>query len=396
MFVYADHAATAPLSPAARAAMEPFLSQNYGNASSVYALAREAARALLKARQEMAAALGCLPEEVYFTSGGTEADNWALKGVFEAKAPKGKHIVSSAIEHHAVLHTLKYLEKHGAEVTFLPVNEDGVIALSDLEKALRPDTIAVSLMAANNEVGSLQPIAEAARLAHAHGALFHTDAVQAVGHIPLDFAALDADMLSLSAHNCGGPTGVGALIMRKGLRLPPLLHGGGHERGQRSGTENVAGVVGMTAALCEAVAALDAREKHMKALQNKVVSGVMQIPYSYFSGHKTARLPGLCSFVFESVEGESLVLGLDNAGVCASSGSACSSGSLDPSHVLLAMGMPHEVAHGSLRLSLGHENTAEEAEYLVKTVAEVVAARWAMSPLWDEQAQKPTMRFWDK
>ncbi|MDR3207338.1 MAG: cysteine desulfurase NifS [Oscillospiraceae bacterium] len=394
MFVYADHAATAPLSKRALSAMLPFLEGGYGNASSVYAIARDARRALEAARKITAEALGAKPEEIYFTGGGTESDNWALRGVCEAKKDKGRHIVTTAIEHHAVLHTAEYLKKQGYDVTFLPVDKLGRVTPEQVEKALRTDTILVSVMAANNEIGVLEPIAEIGALCRAKGVLFHTDAVQAVGHVPLDLSAMEVDLLSLAGHKFGGPKGVGALYIRRGLRIPPLLYGGGHERGLRSGTENVAGLMGMAEALREAVENREEKNKRLTALRDKLIEGLSRIPYSFLTGDTENRLPGNVSFVFECVEGESMVLGLDLAGVCASSGSACSSGSLDPSHVLLAIGLPHEVAHGSLRLTLGEENTPEEVDYLIETVAGVVTRARSMSPLWDAATQTPTERFW--
>ncbi len=396
MFVYTDNAATMPLSEQAFEAMLPFLRENYGNASSVYALARDARRALEEARKTIAAALGALPEEIFFTAGGTEADNWALKGAAEARKSKGSHIVISAIEHHAVLHTAEYLKKQGCELTILPVDEYGRVSAAQVESALREDTILVSVMTANNEVGTIQPVADIGAVCRARGVWFHTDGVQAVGHLPLNLTDMNIDMLSMAAHKFGGPKGVGALYLRRGVRIPPLLHGGGHERGQRSGTENVAGAVGMAAALKQATDHMEANSKYVSALRDKLIDGLLKIPYSFLTGAPENRLPGNASFVFECVEGESLVLGLDMMGVCASSGSACSSGSLDPSHVLLAIGLPHEVAHGSLRLSLSEHNTPEEIDYVIEQVTAVVARGRNMSPLWDAKEQKPTERFWTK
>ena len=389
MFVYADNAATTPLAPAALAAMGPYLEQKYGNASSIYALARESRRALEEARKTVAEALGASPGEIFFTAGGTEADNWALKGACEVKSAQGHHIIISAIEHHAVLHTAQYLKKQGYELTVLPVDSMGRIAPEQLEDALRPDTILCSCMTANNEVGTIQPIAAFGDACRARKIWFHTDAVQAVGHIPLDLSALPVDMLSLSGHKFGGPKGIGALYLKKGVRIPPMLHGGGHERGLRSGTENVAGAVGLAAALRLAVDKMEQNMKYVAALRDRLIEGLSRIPYSRLTGDPINRLPGSVSYVFECVEGESLVLNLDLAGICASSGSACSSGSLDPSHVLLALGLPHEIAHGSLRLTLSEQNTREEIEYLIEQVTAAVARGRAMSPLWDETERAP-------
>ena len=392
-FIYADHAATAALRPAAFRAMEPYLAQKFGNPSSLYAFGQAAKADLEEARADLAACLNARPEEIYFTSGGTEADNWALKGAVELMALKGEktgHIITSAIEHHAVLHTAQYLEKQGYSVTYLPVDGYGRVDPAAVEAAIRPDTLLISIMAANNEIGTIQPVAEIGAVARAHKILFHTDAVQAVGHIPVDVEAWNVDLLSLSGHKFGGPRGMGALYMRKPLRLPPLIHGGGQEKGRRSGTENVAGAVGMAAALKEAVERLPEETARLSALRDRLIGGLAGLPYARLTGHPTDRLPGTASFVFEGVEGEALLLHLDAAGICASSGSACSSASLDPSHVLLAIGLPHAIAHGSLRLSLGPDNTEADVDDILKAVPRVVENLRAMSPVWDDQAQKPT------
>lgn len=393
MFVYADHAATAPLRPEALAAMMPFLTEQYGNASSIYRLASNAKRALEQARSDVAAALGVEKTEIYFTGGGTESDNIAIKGVLTALEKKGKHVITSSVEHHAVIHTLKHLEKAGkCELTVIPVDKYGMVPPGDVRAAIRPDTVLVTVMTANNEIGTVQPVNEIGEAARERGVLFHTDAVQAVGHMPLNVQ--NADMLSLSAHKFGGPKGVGALYLRTAsVKIPPLIDGGGHERGLRSGTENVAGIVGLAKALTLAVDNLEADTKRLAEVSRTVTDGLMKIPYAHLTGHPALRLTGNVSFVFEAVEGESLVLGLDAKGVAASSGSACSYGSLEPSHVLLAIGLSHEAAHGSLRLSFGIENTVEDAEHVVKAVTEVVASRRAMSPLWDEDKNAPTERF---
>ena len=392
-FVYADHAATTAVTDTALAAMLPHFTRDYGNPSSLYRFAQEGKTHLEEARAQVAACLNAKPEEVYFTSGGTEADNWALRGVTELMALKGKktgHIITTAIEHHAILHTAQWLEKRGYEVTYLPVDGDGLVDPAAVEGAIRPDTILISVMAANNEIGTIQPIAEIGAIARAHKVLFHTDAVQAVGHIPVDVEAWNVDLLSLSGHKFGGPKGIGALYMRKPLRLPALIQGGGQEKGRRSGTENVPGAVGMAAALKEAVDHLPEESARLAALRDKLIAGLSKLPYTRLTGHPAKRLPGTASFVFEGVEGEALLLHLDAKGICASSGSACSSASLDPSHVLLSIGLPHAIAHGSLRLSLGSDNTEADVDYILKEVPAVVAYLREMSPVWDKDAQKPT------
>ena len=392
-FVYADHAATTAVTDTALAAMLPCFTQDYGNPSSLYGFAQEGKSRLEQARAQVAACLNAKPEEVYFTSGGTEADNWALRGVAELMALKGRktgHIITTAIEHHAILHTAQYLEKQGYEVTYLPVDGDGLVDPAAVEAAIRPDTILISVMAANNEIGTIQPIAEIGAIAKAHKVLFHTDAVQAVGHIPVDVEEWNVDLLSLSGHKFGGPKGIGALYMKKPLRLPALIQGGGQEKGRRSGTENVPGAVGMAAALKEATDHLPEESARLAALRDKLIAGLSGLPYASLTGHPAKRLPGTASFVFEGVEGEALLLHLDARGICASSGSACSSASLDPSHVLLAIGLPHAIAHGSLRLSLGADNTEADVDYILKEVPAVVAYLREMSPVWDKDAQKPT------
>ena len=392
-FIYADHAGTTALSRTALAAMTPYFTEQYGNPSSLYRFGQEAKADLEQARADIAACIGAKAEEIFFTSGGTEADNWALKGVAELMALKGKttgHIITSAIEHHALLHTAQHLEKQGYAVTYLPVDELGRVSPADVEAAIRPDTVLISIMAANNEIGTIQPVAEIGAVARKHKVLFHTDAVQAVGHIPVDVEAWNVDLLSLSAHKFQGPKGVGALYVRRPLRLPPLLHGGGQEKGRRSGTENVPGVIGMAAALKEAVAHLEAEGARLSALRDRLIDGLTRLPYTRLTGDPENRLPGTASFVFEGVEGEALLLHLDAKGICASSGSACSSASLDPSHVLLAIGLPHAIAHGSLRLSLGADNTDADVDAMLEAVPEVVAYLRNMSPVWDAAEQKPT------
>ena len=389
-FLYADHAATTALSPRALEAMTPYFRDAYGNPSSLYTFGQQAKSDLDAARAEVARCLNAKPEEIFFTSGGTESDNWALKAVAELRGGKGRHIITSAMEHHAILHTLEHLEKAlGFSITYLPVDSLGRVDPQAVKAAIRPDTILITVMAANNEIGTIEPIAEIGAIAREAGVLFHTDAVQAVGHIPVDVSAWNCDMLSLSGHKFHGPRGVGALYVRRGLRLPPLIHGGGQEKGRRSGTENVAGAVGLAAALREAVDGLEARSVLLAARRDRLIEGLTRLPCSRLTGDPVHRLPGTASFVFEGVEGEALLLHLDAKGICASSGSACSSASLDPSHVLLAIGLPHEVAHGSLRLSLGEENTDEDVDYLLQAVPEVVEYLRNMSPVWDKAQQKP-------
>ena len=388
--VYADHAATTALSDTALKAMLPYFNQSYGNPSSLYSFAQQAKSDLEAARAQVAACLNAQPEEIYFTSCGSESDNWALRGVAEQKKDKGRHIITSAIEHHAILHTARYLEKQGFEVTYLPVDGQGRVDPAAVKAALRPDTILISIMTANNEIGTIEPIAEIGAIAREAGVLFHTDAVQAVGHIPVDVQAWKVDLLSLSGHKFRGPRGMGALYVRTGVRLPPLMFGGGQEKGRRAGTENVAGAVGLAAALREATDGLAAESARLSALRDKLAAGLGRMPYSRLTGDPVNRLPGTASFVFEGVEGEALLLLLDARGICASSGSACSSASLDPSHVLLAIGLPHAIAHGSLRLTLGAENTEEDVAYLLQEVPRVVQYLREMSPVWDKAAGKPT------
>ena len=391
--IYADHAATTAVTDTALKAMLPHFTTAYGNPSSLYRFAQEGKSDLEMARAQVAACLNAKAEEIYFTSGDTEADNWALRGVAQLMALKGKqtgHIITSAIEHHAVLHTAQYLEKQGWSVTYLPVDGDGLVDPAAVETAIRPDTILISVMAANNEIGTIQPIAEIGAIARAHQILFHTDAVQAVGHIPVDVEAWNVDLLSLSGHKFGGPKGIGALYVKKSLRLPALIQGGGQEKGRRSGTENVPGAVGMAAALKEAVEHMPEESARLAALRDKLIAGLEGLPYTRLTGHREKRLPGTSSFVFEGVEGEALLLHLDARGICASSGSACSSASLDPSHVLLAIGLPHAVAHGSLRLSLGRDNTQADVDAMLNEIPDVVAYLREMSPVWDRDAEKPT------
>ena len=383
MHTYADHAATTPTSPAAVQAMLAAMKDTWGNPSSLHTVGQQAAEALAGARARIAARLGCAPQEVIFTSGGTEADNQALRSAACQGAARGKkHIISTAFEHHAVLHTLDKLAAEGFEITLLPVGEKGLVTPDQLRDALRPDTCLVSIMYANNEIGTIQPIRELGAVCRAAGVVFHTDAVQAVGHLPINVAADNIDMLSLSAHKFGGPRGVGALYARKGLRVEPLLRGGAQERGRRAGTENLPGILGMAAALDEACGAMAEVTARLVPLRDELIAGLSQIPHGALNGDAVQRLPGNVSFCFEGIEGESLLLLLDDKGICASSGSACTSGSLDPSHVLLAIGRVHDVAHGSLRLTLGPDATREEVQYLINAVTDAVAYLRGISPVW--------------
>ena len=382
--IYMDNAATTRLSGRALEAMMPYLTEQYANPAGTYSFTHASNAAMEKARKQVADVIGATSAEIFFTSGGTESDNWALKGTMRANEKKGRHLIISAIEHHAILHSAKALEREGFEVTVLPVDADGVVAPEAVEAAIRPDTVLVSIMAANNEIGTIQPIKQIAELAHSVGAKFHTDAVQAVGHMHIDVQEMGIDMLSLSGHKFRGPRGTGVLYVKKGITLEPLVYGGGQERGLVSGTENTAGCIGLAAAMKEAVEGLDEKMGYVKKLTDKLVKGIMEnIPYSHYTGDPVNRLPGTASFVFEAIEGEGLILRLDNAGVCGSTGSACSTGSLDPSHVLMAIGLPHEIAHGSLRLTLGEQNTEEDVDYIIETVTDVVKTLRSMSPVWE-------------
>lgn len=383
MRIYADNAATTRMSRRAIDAMLPYLSDIFGNPSSLHSIGQEATQALFAARQTVAEQLGCEPRELTFTSGGSEADNMALVSAATLGARKGKkHIISTAFEHHAVLHTLARLEKQGFEVTLLDVHENGLISAEEVEQAIRPDTCLVSVMYANNEIGTIQPIAEIGAVCRAHGVLFHTDAVQAVGHLPIDVVKQNIDLLSLSAHKFHGPKGIGALYARRGIALTNLIEGGAQERGKRAGTENVPAIVSMAAALKEACENMEKNTAYVRALRDRLIEGLSKIPHGALNGDREHRLVGNVSFCFEGIEGESLLLLLDDKGVCASSGSACTSGSLDPSHVLLAIGRPHEVAHGSLRLTLSEENTEEEIDTIIRAVTETVEYLRGFSPVW--------------
>ena len=392
MFVYADNAATTSVSKTALDAMLPYLTENYGNPSSLYAFAQKATEAVAQARATVAACLNAEPREIYFTSGGSEADNQAIISAAKAGARKGKkHLISTKFEHHAVLHTLKKLEKEGYEVTLLDVHEDGVVRLEDVAAAIREDTALVTIMFANNEIGTVQPIKEIGALCREKGIPFHTDAVQAACHMPIDVKEMNIDMLSISGHKFHAPKGVGVLYAKKNMPLFNLIEGGAQERGRRGGTENVAGIVALAAALKESVDNMEANTAKIIPMRDKLFAELSKIPHSKINGSLEHHVPGTVNMCFEGIEGESLLLMLDMNGICASSGSACTSGSLDPSHVLLSLGLPHEVAHGSLRLSIGEYNTMEEIDHIIEVVPRVVQYLRNMSPVWDEleKGQRP-------
>ena len=383
--LYFDNAATTPVRKEVLEEALPYFSEHYGNASSVYSIARESKKAIDKARTQVANAIGAEPAEIFFTAGGTESDNWALKGIADSMSSKGKHIITSVIEHHAILHTCEYLEAKGFEVTYLPVDEYGKIRIEDLKNAIRPDTILISIMFANNEIGTIEPIAEIGKIARENGIYFHTDAVQAVGHVKIDVKEMNIDMLSLSGHKLGAPKGIGALYIRKGVKLKSFIHGGAQERGRRAGTENVPGIVGLGKAVEMAVAEMDEVTPRLIKMRDKLIKELTEkIGHTRLNGHPVDRLPGNVNLSFEFIEGESMLLFLDMNGICASSGSACTSGSLDPSHVLLSIGLPHEKAHGSLRLSLGHMNTEEEVDYIIEKLPPIVQRLREMSPLYED------------
>ena len=385
MKVYMDNGATTRVTEPVMAAMQPYFCEIFGNPSSVHGYGRESRKAVEAARAQVAKAIGAEPREIYFTGCGTEADNWALRGAAYANIKKGKHIITTNFEHHAILHTCKQLEKEGFEVTYLPVDRDGLVTPEQLEAAIRPDTVLVSIMYANNEVGTIEPIAELAAVAKAHGVLFHTDAVQAIGHVPIDVKAQGIDMLSMSGHKFHAPKGIGALYVRQGVRIQRLMQGGAQERGQRPGTENLPGIVGLGKAIELATADIPARAARMAAIRDHMIERIMkEIPHVQLNGHPTKRMCGNINVSFYFVESESILLHLDFKGIAASSGSACTSGSLDPSHVLLAIGVSHEHANGSVRLSLSDENTMEEADYVVDSLVEIVARLRAMSPLYSD------------
>lgn len=387
--IYLDNAATTKTAQEAVDAMLPYLTIYFGNPSSIYSLAGKSKAAITDARETIAKELGADTNEVYFTSGGTEADNWALKAAAEAYAEKGKHIITSKIEHHAILHTCGYLEKKGYEVSYIDVDEFGIVKVDELEKAIRPDTILISIMFANNEIGTIQPIAEIGEIAKAHNIIFHSDAVQAFGHLPIKVDDYHIDMLSASAHKLNGPKGVGCLYIRKGLKLRSFIHGGAQERARRAGTENVPGIVGFAAAVKRAAAIMESKTAKELELRDYMIQRLLaEVPYSRLNGDALKRLSNNVNISFRFVEGESLLIRLDMEGICASSGSACTSGSLDPSHVLLAIGLPHEIAHGSLRLSLSEDNTKEEAAVTIDKIKEIVAYFREMSPLYEDFMKK--------
>lgn len=383
--IYVDNAATTKVAAEVVEAMLPYLTENYGNPSSIYAEGREAKKAIEHAREQVAAAIGADPKEIYFTGSGSEADNWAIRSTANALKSKGNHIITSAVEHHAVLHTCQDLEKQGFEVTYLPVDEYGMVSAEDVKAAIKDNTVLISIMFANNEIGTIMPIAEIGAIAKEAGVVFHTDAVQAVGNVHIDVNEMNIDMLSLTGHKFHGPKGSGALYVRKGVRLTSFITGGAQERMRRAGTENVAGIVGLGKAIETATANIDEKQKKLTALRDAYIKKVLDtIPYSRLNGHPTKRLPGNANISFEFIEGEGMLLSLDMKGISASSGSACTSGSLDPSHVLLAIGLKHEQAHGSLRVTFDEENTLEEAEYIAESLKEIVDRLRMMSPLYEE------------
>lgn len=384
-YIYLDNAATTRVAPEVMEAMTPYFTEYYGNPSSIYSFAGEAGDAVEEARAKIAGILGAKPQEIYFTGGGTESDNWALKATAEAYADKGRHIITSTIEHHAILHTCAYLEKHGYEVTYVGVDENGIIRLDELEAAIRPDTILISVMAANNEIGTIQPLEQIGAIARRHGVFFHTDAVQAFAHIPLHVDEMNIDMLSASGHKINGPKGIGILYIRKGIKSGSFIHGGAQERKRRAGTYNVPGIVGMGKAAELASENMEERMASESRLRDHLIERVLaEIPYSRLNGDRAKRLPNNANFCFRFIEGESMLIKLDQKGICASSGSACTSGSLDPSHVLLAIGLPHEIAHGSLRLSISQETTMDEIDYTVDELKKIIEQLRSMSPLYED------------
>ena len=387
--IYLDNAATTQTYPEVLDAMLPFFTEHYGNPSSIYSFAGEAGKAVDEARRTIASAIGADASEIYFTGGGSESDNWALKATTEAYASKGKHIITSKIEHHAILHTCEWLAKYGIEVTYLDVDENGLVSPEALKAAIRPDTILVSIMTANNEIGTIEPIAELGRIAHEAGALFHTDAVQAFGHIPINVDEMNIDMLSASGHKFNGPKGIGFMYIRKGVKIRSFIHGGSQERSRRAGTHNVPGIVGMAKAASLAVEQMNERMAYETKLRDHLIERVLnEIPYVRLNGHRTNRLPNNANFCFRFIEGESMLILLDQNGICGSSGSACTSGSLDPSHVLLAIGLPHEIAHGSLRLTLSEKTTMEDIDFTVDKLKEIIERLRSMSPLYADFVAK--------
>lgn len=383
--IYLDNAATTKTAPEVVDAMLPYFSEYYGNASTIYSLGAESKKAMDHARQTIADSLGAKPEEIYFTAGGSESDNWALKATAEAYASKGKHIITTKIEHHAILHTCEYLEKRGFEITYLNVDRDGLVSLDELKAAIRPDTILISVMFANNEIGTIEPIAEIGEIAKEHGVLFHTDAVQAYAQVPINVDEMHIDMLSASGHKLNGPKGIGFLYIRKGVKIRSFVHGGAQERSRRAGTENIPGIVGLGAAVERAMRIMDTKTRKEIELRDYLIGRLEnEIPHCWLNGHRTKRLPNNINFSFLFIEGESMLIMLDMKGICASSGSACTSGSLDPSHVLLAIGLKHEEAHGSLRLTLSEESTKEEMDIVAEEVKRIVQRLRDMSPLYED------------
>ena len=388
--IYLDNAATTKTAPEVVDAMLPYFSEYYGNASTIYSLGAESKKAMDHARQTIADSLGAKPEEIYFTAGGSESDNWALKATAEAYASKGKHIITTKIEHHAILHTCEYLEKRGFEITYLNVDRDGLISLDELKAAIRPDTILISVMFANNEIGTIEPIAEIGEIAKEHGVLFHTDAVQAYAQVPINVDEMHIDMLSASGHKLNGPKGIGFLYIRKGVKIRSFVHGGAQERSRRAGTENIPGIVGLGAAVERAMRIMDTKTRKEIELRDYLIGRLEnEIPHCWLNGHRTKRLPNNINFSFLFIEGESMLIMLDMKGICASSGSACTSGSLDPSHVLLAIGLKHEEAHGSLRLTLSEESTKEEMDIVAEEVKKIVQRLRDMSPLYEDFLKSP-------
>ena len=387
--IYLDNAATTKVAGEVVEAMLPYFTENYGNPSSVYSFASKNKEAITTQREIIADALGAKANEIYFTAGGSESDNWALKATAEAYKDKGNHIITTKIEHHAILHTAEYLEKNGFEVTYLDVDENGMVRLEDLKAAIRPTTILISIMFANNEIGTIEPIKEIGAIAKEHGILFHTDAVQAFGQLPINVDECNIDMLSASGHKLNGPKGIGFLYIRKGVKIRSFVHGGGQERKRRAGTENVPGIVGIGTATARAIRTMEERTRKEAELRDYLIGRILaEVPYTKLNGHPEKRLPNNANFSFRFIEGESLLIMLDMKGICASSGSACTSGSLDPSHVLLAIGLPHEIAHGSLRLTLSEETTKEEIDYVVESIKEIVTKLRNMSPLYEDFIKK--------
>ena len=387
--IYMDNAATTPVKPEVLDAMLPYFTEKFGNPSSIYSISSENKKAITDAREVIAKTINTTPENIYFTAGGSESDNWALKATADAYASKGKHIITTKIEHHAILHTCEYLETKGFEITYLDVDENGLIKLDELTAAIRPDTILISVMFANNEIGTIEPIAEIGKIAHEHGVLFHTDAVQAYTQVPIDVEAMNIDMMSTSGHKINGPKGIGFLYIRKGVKIKSFIHGGAQERHRRAGTENVTGIIGLAKAAEIATANMKERTAEEIKVRDHLIERIeKEIPYAKLNGDRVKRLPNNVNFSFQFVEGESMLILLDSKGICASSGSACTSGSLDPSHVLLAIGLPHEIAHGSLRLTISDQITMEDADYVVDNLKEIVNHLREMSPLYEDFIKK--------